>query len=827
MDAGPNLRKTPLAISIFMLSMVNSAPGFAEPDGKTFKFNIPAKDMSSALLAFSETTDIQLSYPAQLVKGVQSQPLSGTYTPKQALDKLLGRSPIAYRFADDNVIALQTETGTPKAASPETNADSPTLKPVKVTAAGLDESEDTPYNTSYNRSNASSATKTDTPIMETPISVQVVPRAVIQDQQAVQVGDAIKNVSGVFQGFSLGGFAEQFMIRGFNTQYNNYVDGFSFPVSRISLANAERIEVVKGAAANLYGRIEPGGLINVVTKRPQATPYYALEQQFGSFDLYRTTADATGAINADGSLMYRVNLESLNKRSFRDYGFTDRVFLAPSVTWKIGDRTQIDLDFLYSDEDTQEDWGIPADTITTHRPINIPISRYLGEPSTDKTNTSLTNTAITLAHAFTDDWKVRARFNYFTRDVLDQQTAPPPFGFDEVGGDMLRFFYGTKGVSDTYHGTVNLTGHFKTLDVEHDVLVGWEHYSGDSTRDNAYGYFFQGTVNGINVYNPQYNPSNIAQIYADPANHDFNNNNGSNSNGIIFQDQIILFEKLHILGGGRYDWATQINGYGLTAAEAATNRPQLDNERFNPRVGLLYQAWDWLSLYGNYVESMGALNNSTNLYNNLLPPEIGEQYEAGFKTSFFDGRLTSSVAFYQLTKKNLAVGAYDSVTNRNYSRAIGEARSQGVEIDMSGQITDGLSMIASYAYTDAVVTKGAEGSDSDVGKRLWDVPRNAGSLWLKYDLQQAVLRGLSVGAGAYFQDQRQGDITNDYQLPGYGRVDALVKYQLPVAKAKTTLQFNIENLLDHRYYAASSPFNSNSVIPGAPRTFMGSVKVEF
>jgi len=813
MQSGRQLKKTALATSIFMLTMLNAVPGFSGPNGKTFHFNIPAKDMASALLAFSETTDIQLSYPAPLVKGIRARQLSGNYTAEQALNQLLAPSAIAYRFADDNVIALQATSRKPA----QTRSDPTTLKAVTVTATGLDEGEDTPYNTSYNRSEASSGTRTSTPLMETPIAIQVVPRAVIQDQQSIQVGDAIKNISGVYQGLSFGGFAEQFMIRGFSTNFNNYLDGFRWPASRLTLANAERIEVVKGAAANLYGRIEPGGMINVVTKRPQATPYYALEQQFGSYDLYRTTADATGAINADGSLLYRVNLESLNKNSFRDFGFTDRIFFAPSLTWKISDRTQLDLDFMYSDEDTQEDYGVVASTVT-HRPIDIPISRYLGEPSTDKSNTKLYNTSVTLAHAFTDDWKVKARFNHLNRDVTDPQNFPPPFGLNEQTGQLTRFFYGANSQSDTYYGTVNLTGRFVTWGIKHEVLTGWEHYSSDSLLDTV---FFTG-ANPINIYNPQYNPVDVSQIWANSiqdGTRNFQDGSGTYSNGIHFQDQITLFDKLHIMGGGRYDWVTQATGNSsISATDAAANRTELNNERFSPRVGVLYRAWDWLSLYGNYVESLGSANSAFDINGKLLEPETGEQYEVGFKTAFFDERLTSSVAFYQLTKQNMAVG----VLGTPYSVAIGEARSQGVEIDISGQVTDGLSLIASYAYTDASVTKG-----DNEGKRLWNVPRNAGSLWAKYDLQQEAVRGLSVGAGVYFQDQREGDIANDFQLPGYGRLDALVKYQLPLAKAKTTLQFNIENLLDHQYYASSSPFNKNFVNPGQPRTFMGSVKVEF
>lgn len=815
-DGKRNWKKTPLALSIFMVTTAHALPGFAAADSKTFQFNIPAENMASALLAFSETTDIQLSYSASLVKGLRSPKLSGAYTVEQALDKLLARSDIAYRFADDNVVALQSAAHTPAESSAKDSGDAKMLKSVRVTAEALGESEDTPDNTLYTRSSAGSANRTDTPIMETPIAIQVVPRAVLQDQQSVQVGDAIKNVSGVFQGLTFGGFAEQFMIRGFNTNFNNYLDGFAWPASRLTLANAERVEVVKGAAANLYGRIQPGGMINVVTKRPQATPYYAFEQQFGSWDLYRTTLDATGAVNADASLLYRLNFEYLDKQSFRDFGFTDRIFLAPSITWKIGERTQLDVDFMYSDEDTLEDYGVVASP-TTRRPIDIPISRYLGEPTTDKSNTTLYNTAVTLSHAFTDNWKARARFNYLRRDVLDLQTFPPPFGLNEQTGELQRFFYGANAASDTYYGLVDINGRFVTWGAEHQVTVGWEHYNSESILDTVFA-----NANAINIYNPQYQPADVAQIWADSIRDGarfIQDGRGSNSNGIYVQDQITLFDKLHLLGGGRYDWITDVSGSSAVSfADAAANRTKINNDRFSPRFGILYQPWPWLSVYGNYSESLGSANGAIDAGGKLLQPEIGEQYEAGFKTSFFEERLTSNVAFYHLTKKNMAVGVLGSP----FSVAIGEARSQGVEIDITGRVTDGLSLIATYAYTDAAILKG-----DDAGKRLWNVPRNAGSLWLKYDLQEEALRGLSVGAGVYLQGQKEGNIANTFQLPGYGRIDTLLRYQLPVAKSKLTMQFNIENLLDHRYYTSSSAFNSNFVNPGAPRTFMGSVKVEF
>ena len=783
-----------------------SSPAYADNTiskaTETHPFDIPSQSLHSALAAFAEQSGIQFVYNAEWVKGINSTGIEQNLATDQALQKLLQGTGLTFKYSSNNTVVLERVP----------HSEASTLPAVKVVGKAAYDPND-PYNTDYNRSNASTATKTDTPIMETPYSVQVVPKALIQDQQGVQVGDAIKNVSGVFQGTTFGGFAEQFMIRGFNTQYANYYDGFRFPASRLSLANAERIEVVKGAAANLYGRIEPGGMINIVTKRPQATPYYSLEQRFGSYDLYQTLADATGSINKDGSLMYRVNFEYLDKNSFRDYAFTDRVFIAPSVTWKISDKTQIDLDFMHTNEDTSEDWGIPSNSVT-RRPVNIPISRFLGEPTIDKSNTKLYKTGATLTHSFSDDWKVKAKFNYLKRDVDDPQVFPIPFpfAFDLQSGQHLRNYYRAVQNEDSYFGTMDLTGKFKTWGLKHDVLIGWDNYNLVGSRNVTALYANGG--NAINIYNPQYNPINTSQLQPNEF-----YSSGVHWNGVYFQDQITLFEKLHILGGGRYDWAISDSGYSdQSVSMALKNNVGLQNERFNPRLGILYQPWSWLSLFGNYVESLGAANTALGVDGKVLQPEIAEQYEVGFKTQFFDERLTSNVSFYNLTKQNLAI----PIAGSAFFESIGKARSQGVEIDVTGKVSDGLSLVGTYAYTDAVITKG-----NNVGNRLWNVPRNAGSLWAKYDFQQEAVRGLTVGAGVYFQDQKEGDIANSYELPGYGRVDALLKYRLPISKTKTSLQFNVENLLDHQYYASSIPFNAHSIAPGAPRSFMGSIKVEY
>lgn len=302
---------------------------------------------------------------------------------------------------------------------------------------------------------------------------------------------------------------------------------------------------------------------------------------------------------------------------------------------------------------------------------------------------------------------------------------------------------------------------------------------------------------------------------------------------MYFQDQITLWDKLHIMGGGRYDWTATARGRAATYAQAnaLVDSVTINDDGFSPRVGVLYQPIHALGIYGNWTTSFGA-NNGLSATGATFKPQIGEQFEAGIKTSLFDERFLATLAYYHLTKDNLLTPDF-STADPNDSIAIGQQRSQGIEMDMTGQITDALSLIGSYAYTDARVTKDASVSDGGfLGKRLSNVPENAGSLWVKYDFNgHKTLNGFSVGLGTVAAGQREGNIDNTFQLPGYVRVDAFAAYRWNIKRTKVTTQFNIRNLLDKQYYASTDPDNyvapALGVAPGAPLMAMGSIKVEF
>lgn len=713
-------------------------------------------------------------------------------------------------------------------ASPPTT----TLPEMVVTSPPIDE-------TSYTVPSANTATKTDTPIMETPVSVQVVPRRVIDDQGTPRVKDALENVSGVRPQPSLG-TGGNFIIRGFpngNRIYRNglgLINGFGGIDNELDTANVESIEVLKGPAAVLFGRIEPGGLININTKRPMAQPYYSLEQQFGSYNLYRTQWDATGPIFQDSTLLYRFSGAYHNSDSFRDFVSTERVLVNPSLTWRPTPATELTIDIEGLNQDYKADFGIP---VIGARPAPIPISRSLDDPNTPLGNLSHALVSTEFSYRFNKSWTLRNRFLALYEHNDSTFINPVPAFGNALRDDnrtLDRNIFSQTGDTEAYTTNLDLTGRLQIWRTRHDILVGFDftrahseyHPQGDFINPNpalAIDIFNPGPSYGIP---PSLFKSTLATSVLAPDDFSLAKLQWY---GAYFQDHITLWEKLHILGGGRYDWAERGRGFGSSFDAASAQLPSTitKDEAFSPRVGVLYQAWPWLSVYGNWTTSFGA-NNGVSATGKAQPPESGEQYETGLKAALFDQRLGATLAFYHLTKQNILTSDL-STPDPFDSIAIGEARSRGIEFDTTGQITHNLSLIGSYAYTDSRVTKDFSGLH---GKRLSNVPEHSGSLWLKYDFtQHQPLNGLSLGFGMYVAGRRQGDADNTFRLPGYVRLDALAAYQWKVRSTNITAQLNIRNLLDNEYYESSDPFFNVAprlgVYPGAPLTAVGSIRVEF
>jgi iron complex outermembrane recepter protein len=835
------LRMVRIGLGIGLIALT----GIARADETSRHYHIPPQALDSGLLRLAADSGLEILFTADKVRGVTGNNLDGNMTPAQALSQLLQGSGMTYRFVDAKTVTVEAPNpnliktaATVQNSEPQSSSNT-TLPKVTVEANAGDPYDDPnwitdPYNTAYTVRNSSTATKTDTPLMETPQSITVVPRAVLEDQKVTRITDALENVSGVRAQPSLG-VGNNFLIRGFSS-FNVYRNGLRSNNDfrqEFDTANLQSIEVLKGPA-QLYGRIEPGGLVNLTTKKPLDTPYYSLEQRFGSYDFYRTEWDATGPLNKDKTLLYRFTGAYQNNNSFRDFVFVDRMFFAPSITWKPTDATDATLELQVMNHDFMAETGIPA---VGRRPAPIPINRTLGDPNTPKSNHNQVQLGTLLNHRFNEDWALHSRFlatyDHFDNTFLLPAPSFDPSAFNQATGFMQRNIFGNENDGEEYATNLDLTGKFDLGFSKHDILVGFDYYRAFQKYGNKGFYLPSDQSLQINVYNPgpYYGlPQSVfdaalstSQTPATDRNMFF-----TEWEGVYFQDQITLWDKLHILGGGRYDWATTARGQGPTysAADAQVDKVARNDEAFSPRVGILYQPIKELSLYGNWATSFGA-NNGIASTGKSYPPQIGEQFEAGIKTSLFNNRLLANLAYYHLVKDNILVP--DFRTSDPSDSVSTNQRSQGIELDITGQITDSLSVIGSYAYTDARITKDISGLQ---GNRTGLVPEHAGSLWLKYDFSgHKALNGLSLGLGTVAAGQREGDNANSFELPGYVRLDAFAAYKWNIKKTRVTAQFNIRNLLDHQYYESTDPGTNAApplgIYPGAPLTAIGSLRVEF
>lgn len=788
------MKKSLLVIGFFVLFI-----GIVQAENKVI--NIASQDLPGALHSLSSQTGIQLLFVAENMQGFRTPSLNGPMSAEEALTRLLQGTLHTFEESGAGTYVVKTAVAETELMMPE----------VKVTGQV---NPDSPYSTQYKVPNASTATKTNTPIMEIPLSIQVVPKSVLNDQQAFRLEDALKNVSGVFpqQGF---GLVESFNIRGFET-FDYYRDGVRFQSAQTQsgsreTANIERIEVLKGPASFVFGRVEPGGLINLVTKKPQVTPYYSVQQQFGAFNTFRTTADATGGLNGDNTLLYRLNFAYEDRGSFRQFVDNNHFFLAPVLQWRISDRTQVTVEMEYKTGNSTPDFGVPA---IGNRPANLPVRRNLGESFMSNKFEEI-QAGFNWSHAFSDQWEIKHRFNLQYTDQDDNSVLPS--GLQTDNRTLDRFFAGFRdNKNDTYSTSLDLTGSFDTFGIKHTVLMGGDYFRFDKTLTSIANFNFP----SINIFNPVRGGS----TFRDPTS-DINVDRSEEWFGLYFQDQMELPHNIHLLAGFRYDNAkANINNTFQDTSTAFQNG--LKDDRISPRVGILWQPIKQLSFYGNYVENFGVPNVfPTGLGGQPLKAETAQQWEAGVKTEFFDGRFNATVAWFQLTKQNAATGHPDpALAGQGFSVQTGEAQNEGIELDISGELLPGWNIIANYAYTDSEITRA---NDITQGNSLPNVPKHAGNIWSTYTFQNEMLSGLRIGGGVTLRGKREGNRENNFQMPGYTLVNLMTSYAMKVGKTRVTAQLNVNNLFDIDYFPSSIGFGRGRIVVGTPRVFLGSIRVEY
>ncbi len=777
----------------------NGEPALAQAEigslGAMRDFNIPALPLPEAIQLFSHQSGLQIAYRSEDLRDRQAAAVQGRQTPAQALQALLRGTGIGYRQTGNTTLAL-----TPGAAGQHPAGSTGQVRLSTVTVPGevpLTAADPVP---GYIASRTSGGTRTDAAIHDVPQAIQVVSRPLIEDRQANRMGDVVNVVSSVRPGATSGNRTEEILLRGFSTSYAATDGRANSPIWGDGLfadmANVERVEVLKGPASALYGSSDPGGILNIITKQPQAEAGYGATASIGSFGFQRLEGDATGAVTADKALLYRMVAAHQEGGSFRDF-FIDgqRTFAAPTLQWQ-GSATKLTLYSQFNDQRQQFDRGLIA---SGGKVADIPIERYTGERFSiyDATQWRL---GLGLEHELNDTWSLRSHARTVRGDAI--RFSADPTGLQGDGRTLNRRV--TDQSDEFEHNSVqtDLVGHdLKIGGLSHTLLAGFE--VSYAKRATALRFL---NLNTLDIYNPAYGAEPGTQNGAARLTID-----EMNVMAGYVQDEIELSEYWKLLLGGRYEHA-QIDTTRSNAANV-----NLSATALTPRIGLVFQPLPALSLYASYVESFRAQPSAgLSVSGTPFDPETGQQYEAGVKYENADKTLTANLAAYQVTRQNVAT---NDPANPGFSIVTGEQRSRGVELDITTQPIPGLRLIASAAYTNAVVTKD---NTVAVGNRLAAIPAWSGSLWATYELQDEAWRGLGFGAGLIAADQRAGDLANTFVLPGYLRLDAALYYRF---NDNIKVSLVGRNLFDTRYYETSS--SRTEIHAGAPFTVIGALAVTF
>ena len=647
----------------------------------------------------------------------------------------------------------------------------------------------------YRATRSASATKTDTALRDIPQSISVIPATVLKDLGSTNVERALEFAGGVSKQNNFGGLTlYEYSVRGFTTS-EFYQDGFSanrgYP-STPDTANIERIEVLKGPAASLYGRGDPGGTVNIVTKKPQPEAFTTLQTSAGSWDRYRTALDVNTPLDSQANVLSRVNLAVEDNHSFRDHVGSKRVFVAPSFSWQLDPDTTLLVESEFVRHSSTFDRGI----------VDAPgVSRrtFLGEPNDGNIDNHNNRLQATLEHHLNDAWKLRLASHYKQGSLWGDASENRALNAD---GHTLNRRYRERSMG--WHDSITqleLRGLFDIGNWQHELLVGTEY---EDYRKNERVTAVAGSY-PIDLYNPVY-----GQPKPNGARSGTDFFEQTRSHALNLQDQIVFTDRLRGMIGARVEHFEQ------TVDDFTRNAPtsRQTHDALTQRAGLLYQLTPEIGVFANASTSFKP-NSGLDATGKTFKPEEGVGYEMGVKSELFDDRLSATLAAFHIEKENVL--ALDPATNTN--RAMGKARSQGFDLQLTGQVTDAVRVIGAFAYIDAEVTKGD--NTIPAGSRILGVAKRSGSLLGVYEFQEGALRGSDLGAAFTYVGDRSGEAGGSFELPAYHTVDLLAHYK---ATQNVTVGLNLNNLFDEKYYERS--YSSYWVSPGEPRNLTVSLTLD-
>ncbi len=660
----------------------------------------------------------------------------------------------------------------------------------------------------YVTSESDLGTRTNTSIMEVPQAVYVVPETVLRDQQVVRLTDATRNVSGVAFANDSGGRNESIVMRGF-TSGILFKDGFrndgSSTRTFAEMSNVERVEILKGPSSTVFGRLDPSGVVNLVTKQPSPVPQVSIQMQGGSFQFLRPIVDITAPLTRNGSLLGRFIASGQDSKSFRDYNVQHRLFLSPTLTWIPGKKTSVRFYSEFLGGSGMTDRGLIA---LGTRPADLPVSRYLADPS--------------LQYPFREGKAGLSVDQSLRRGFVFRSYERSSTGYSMYNARIANSLLADQQtvrlndlISDQYfqsHYWINeVTGRVHTGWLEHTLLGGIElNYEIFDTKTLRATNAAQ---QNLNIYNPNYSALPARSLSLNRVDQTRNGYGGG-----YLQDQLRLSRKFLLTAGIRYDLA-KMKTVGYYVTETSSDR----NTAWSPRVGLTYRPLDELSFYVTWSQSFQP-QSGLDASGNSFSPERGKLLETGAKYDAFLHRVAGTVSMYQVDKQNVLT---TDPNNTAYQIQVGAQRSRGVEWNQTVRLSGGWNLISGYAFNQGTVTRDTVYL---VGGGLVAAPRHTGNLWLQYQPQRSWAKRSSWGAGIFGASKSEGQLRTQaapntyFLLPGYARFDMGASYEF----AKRTVwsyrfAVNANNVLDRRYFTGSG--GRFAVYPGSPRNLVFSLQL--
>ncbi|WP_158816875.1 TonB-dependent siderophore receptor [Methylocapsa sp. S129] len=747
---------------------------------QSHSFNIAPQPLSTALRQFADQSGVQLAYRTADLQGINSPGFRGRAGDMAALSRLLLGTGVAYSATAQNTVTIAR----PNATAVNGVAPAGAIPLDTINVQGDNQSPHGP-GVGYVATRSATATKSDTPIIETPQSISVVTRQQMEDQNAQSVSQALRYTSGVVpeQRGANTDSLEYLYSRGF--QIDEYQNGLILPssVAGFNITSfdpylLDRVELLKGPASVLYGQASPGGILNLDSKRPTDDPLHEIMLQTGSYGRIQGAFDVSDKLNADGTLLGRITGDSFDTGTQANFIREQRIAIAPSLTWRPDANTNLTIfgNYQYDPEAGFYNFVPPQGTVLP----GIPISRSFnaGDPSYDHFSKEEASIGYSFSHKFDETWSIYQDFRYlYNKQTID---TLEPVGLTPDGSALIRQAYHNQGTVNAETMDTHAQAKFQTGPFQHTATFGVDLYNTD------YDHIFQGDdAPNLSIANPQY----YQAIPKPTTTFGSSGNQNIEQAGVYAQDQI-RFGHWVFLAGIREDFANE-RSKGLTTGDVTDQ----SDAAFTWRTGLVYLFDSGFAPYASYSTSFQP-TIGTGFSGTAFQPTTGQQYEAGVKYQPPGSNSFVTASVFNLTEQNVLTADPDHV---DFQVQTGEVRSRGVELEAHATLTDELRLIGSYTYTDLVNTKS---NSADLGKAPPGIPANMASAWLTYDTPWQWSRGLQIGGGIRYLGSSWGDDANTFKVPSATLFDLAIHYDL--GKALPSLRgfsfaVTASNLFDKSY----------------------------